>query len=109
MGITKTDQYTPAQVRNALMLKALGHPARLAIVEHLLRVQSCVCGDLVLELPLAQATVSQHLRELKEAGIIKGTVEGTSVCYCVDPAAIRTLHGLLGGMALSLVSNTQCC
>lgn len=84
MKASNANQYAGHQLQLARLAKALGHPARIAILEHLARVNACVCGDIVEELPLAQATVSQHLRELKEVGLIKGTVEGTSVCYCID-------------------------
>ena len=84
MGATKTDHYTAQQNELATIAKALGHPARIAIIEHLLKVSNCVCGDIVDELPLAQPTVSQHLKELKSAGIIQGDVEGNSVCYCIN-------------------------
>ena len=84
MGITKTEIFTARQNKLALMLKALAHPARIAIIQHLVKAQACICGDLVEELGLAQATISQHLKELKSIGIIKGCVEGTSVSYCID-------------------------
>lgn len=84
MGVTKTEGFTVEQNRRASVFKALGHPARIAIIEVLLRRQSCICNELVEELPLAQPTVSQHLRELKEIGIIKGEIEGTSICYCIN-------------------------
>ncbi len=84
MGITKTEHFTSRQNRIAAIARALGHPARVAILEHLVRPQTCVRGDLVDELPLAQATVSQHLKELKNVGLIKGETEGTSVCYCIN-------------------------
>ena len=84
MGITKSEIFTEKQNKMAVMLKALAHPARIAIIESLVRAQSCICGDLVEELGLAQATISQHLKELKNIGLIKGTVEGTSICYCID-------------------------
>lgn len=84
MGATKTDHFTPAQNELAVLAKALGHPARIAIIEYLLKVDTCICGDIVEELPLAQPTVSQHLKELKSAGLIKGNVEGTAICYCID-------------------------
>lgn len=84
MGITKKDNFNEVQNRLAKLAKALGHPARIAILEVILKKNSCICGDLVEELPLAQSTISQHLRELKDAGIIKGEIEGTSVCYCID-------------------------
>lgn len=85
MGQSKTEAFSPAQNHLANLAKALAHPARIAILEHLLKVNACVCGDLVDELPLAQATVSQHLRELKSMGLIKGNIEGATVCYCIDP------------------------
>ena len=85
MGITKTEIFTDKQNKLAQMMKALAHPARIAIIQQLLKTNSCICGDLVDELGLAQATISQHLKELKNAGLIQGTIEGTSVCYCIDP------------------------
>ncbi len=84
MGVTKTEKFTKSQNQLALYAKALAHPARVAILEYIIRHQSCICGDLVDELPLAQATISQHLKELKQAGMIKGEIEGTSICYCLD-------------------------
>ena len=84
MGTTKSNLFTPAQNRLAELTKAIGHPARIAILEYLLKVKGCVCGDLVEELPLSQSTVSQHLKALKNAGIIKGEIEGVKVCYCID-------------------------
>jgi DNA-binding transcriptional ArsR family regulator len=84
MGITKTDNFNDKQNRMASLAKAIGHPARIAILEFLLKKNTCICGDLVEELPLSQATVSQHLKALKEVGLIKGEIEGTSVCYCID-------------------------
>ncbi len=91
MGITKTELFTNEQTKLAQLAKAFGHPARIAIIEHLLKVNSCICGDLVNELPLAQPTISQHLKELKNAGIIKGTIEGKSICYCIDNESINSL------------------
>src|SRR5215216_1215245 len=85
MGTTKTDLFTKKQNEVAAMAKAIGHPARIAILQHLAKINACICGDLVEELGLAQATISQHLKELKSAGLIQGTIEGTSVCYCIDP------------------------
>jgi DNA-binding transcriptional ArsR family regulator len=84
MGATKSEIFTEKQNKLAQMLKALGHPARIAIIEQLLKTDTCINGDLVEELGLAQATISQHLKELKNIGLIQGTVEGTSVCYCID-------------------------
>lgn len=84
MGLTKTEQFTEEQNETALFAKAFGHPARVAILQHLFKINSCFCGDLVIEIGLAQPTISQHLKELKQMGLIKGTIEGTSVCYCID-------------------------
>lgn len=84
MGATKTEHYTDQQNELAILAKALGHPARIAIIEFLLKADSCICGDIVNELSLAQPTISQHLKELKNAGLIKGNIEGTAICYCVD-------------------------
>lgn len=84
MGLTKSEIFTDKQNRLAQMMKALAHPARIAIIQQLVKANACICGELVGELGLAQATISQHLKELKNAGLIKGTIEGTSVCYCID-------------------------
>ena len=85
MGLTKSDLFTRQQNDIAAMAKAIAHPARIAILQHLLKKNACVTGLLVEELGLAQATTSQHLKELKSAGIVQGTVEGASICYCIDP------------------------
>jgi DNA-binding transcriptional ArsR family regulator len=82
----------------ALLSKALGHPARVQILRLLVRRESCICGDIVDELPLAQSTVSQHLKVLKEAGLIRGEVDGPRVCYCVAPRALRRLKSLVGSL-----------
>jgi len=87
MGLTKTEEFTRAQNELAVLAKALGHPARIAILQFLIKSKSCVCGDIVDQLPLSQSTVSQHLKELKNAGLIKGDIEGPSVCYCIDEKA----------------------
>ncbi|MCP1994334.1 helix-turn-helix transcriptional regulator [Flavobacterium sp. HSC-61S13] len=84
MGITRTDIYSDKQNKLALLFKVLGHPARIAILQFIINEKTCICNDLVEELGLAQATISQHLKELKNFGIIKGTIEGKSVCYCID-------------------------
>ena len=99
MGLAKEKTFTPQDLRAARYAKALAHPARVAILRLLAKRDSCVCGDIVDELPLAQSTVSQHLKELKEAGLIQGTIAGTNVCYCIDPEewaiAQRTLLELM--------------
>lgn len=84
MGITKTEIFSERQNRLAGMMKALAHPARIAIIQQLVKSNTCICGDLVDELGLAQSTISQHLKELKSVGLIQGTIEGTSRCYCID-------------------------
>jgi DNA-binding transcriptional ArsR family regulator len=84
MGITKSDEFTLRDNRIAKYAKALAHPARVAILQLLVKKQACICGDIVDELPLSQSTVSQHLKELKASGLIKGDIEGTKVCYCID-------------------------
>ncbi len=84
MGITKNEIFSPTQNELAAFAKVLGHPARIAILEYLFKLDSCVCGDLVNEIGLAQPTISQHLKELKTLGLIQGNVEGTSVCYCIN-------------------------
>lgn len=85
MGVTKTALFSEAQNAIAIAARAFSHPARVAIIQHLLQANTCINGDLVLELGLAQATISQHLRELKDIGIIKGTIEGARMSYCIDP------------------------
>ena len=98
MGVTKTDLFTTKQNELARLAKTLAHPARIAIIQHLLKANACINGYLVQELGLAQATISQHLRELKEIGLIQGTIEGVSVSYCINPetwAETRELFNLL--------------
>jgi ArsR family transcriptional regulator len=84
MGLTKSEIFTSEQNTVAVIAKVLGHPARIAILEFLMKLETCVCGDLVKDIGLAQPTISQHLKELKKVGLIKGKIEGTSVCYCID-------------------------
>jgi DNA-binding transcriptional ArsR family regulator len=84
MGLTKSEIFTNEQNTVAAIAKVLGHPARIAILEFLIKLETCVCGDLVKDIGLAQPTISQHLKELKKVGLIKGKIEGTSVCYCID-------------------------
>ena len=84
MGLAKTEIFTEDQNQIALFAKVFGHPARVAILQHLFKIDACVCGDLVNEIKLSQPTISQHLKELKLLGLIKGSVEGTSVCYCIN-------------------------
>ncbi len=108
MGATKTDFFTEKQNKIATIAKALGHPARIAIIEYLLKVNECICGDIVNELPLAQPTVSQHLKELKNAGLIKGNIEGNSICYCIDESAFEVLNEYFSNI-ISSVKKRNCC
>ena len=110
MGATKTEHFTDKQNAIATLSKALGHPARVAIIDYLLKVDTCICGDIVNELPLAQATVSQHLKELKSAGIIKGEIEGNSICYCIDEKIVQKLLSYFDGISHKLKSKkANCC
>lgn len=110
MGATKTEHFTGKQNTIATLAKALGHPARIAIMEYLLKVNECICGDIVNELPLAQPTVSQHLKELKNAGLIKGNIEGNSICYCIDGKAIEKLQSYFANIAVKLEKKkNNCC
>jgi DNA-binding transcriptional ArsR family regulator len=110
MGVSKTDLFSEKQNDIALIMKAMGHPARIAIIEHLLKVNSCICGDLVIELPLSQPTISQHLKELKTANLIQGTIDGNSICYCLNPKVIEKLHKYFSGISEKINSSqTSCC
>ncbi len=110
MGASKTEHFTEQQNRIAVMAKALGHPARVAIIEYLLSVKACICGDIVNELPLAQPTVSQHLKELKNAGLIKGSIDGNAICYCLDEQAFAKLQSYFAGISFNLdQKKNNCC
>jgi len=109
MGVTKTDLFTAQQNQLATWAKVLGHPARIAILQYLLKQNACVCSGLVEELGLAQATISQHLRELKDAGLITGTVEGTSVCYCIEPRAWARAEAAFAKLFAAYRPITRCC
>lgn len=109
MGVTKSEIFTTSQNELAQFAKVLGHPARVAIVQHLLKVNSCVCGDLVDEIGLAQPTISQHLKELKNIGLIKGNIEGTSVCYCLDTSIWKKYEMTLIDLFKKIQSITDCC
>ena len=108
MGITKTELFTKKQNEIAAMAKAIAHPARIAILQHLVRINACICNDLVEELGLAQATISQHLKELKAVGLIQGNIEGTSVCYCINPTVWNKYRDTFGGFFREL-SVSGCC
>ena len=109
MGATKTAFFPDKQNAIATLIKALAHPARIAIIEYLIKADRCICGDIVNELPLAQPTISQHLKELKNAGLIKGNIEGNSICYCIDEKAVGKLKDYFTGITLKLESKKNCC
>ena len=109
MGITKSEIFSSKQNKLATMLKALAHPARIAIIQHLVKAEACICGDLVEELGLAQATISQHLKELKNVGLIKGCIEGTSVSYCIDEKAWIQIRKELDSFFVSYKVKDDCC
>lgn len=110
MGATKTDHFTDQQNTIAILAKALGHPARVAIVEYLLKVNACICSDIVNELPLAQPTVSQHLKELKNAGFIKGNIDGNAICYCIDEKAFEKIHEYFANISANIKNKKiNCC
>jgi DNA-binding transcriptional ArsR family regulator len=107
MGATKSFEFTAKDNRLAKYAKALAHPARIAILQLLTKKQTCICGDIVDEIPLSQSTVSQHLKELKEAGLIKGDIEGAKVCYCIDEKEWKAAKDSLNKLFDSFTGN--CC
>jgi DNA-binding transcriptional ArsR family regulator len=110
MGITKAEEFTVKDNKIAAYAKALAHPARIAILQVLIKKQACICGDIVEELPLSQSTVSQHLKELKEAGLIKGDIEGAKVCYCINEKEWQSAKAYLAGLFDSyMAQNGKCC
>lgn len=109
MGLTKSEIFTEEQNSIAVIAKAFGHPARIAILQHLFKLNSCVCGDLVTEIGLAQPTISQHLKELKTLGIIKGNIEGTSVCYCIDQDKWQHIKELFVQFFKQEIKSSDCC
>lgn len=109
MGASKTDHFTERQNEIAQLAKAFAHPARIAIIDFLLKSESCICGDIVNELPLAQPTVSQHLKELKNAGIIKGNISGNSICYCIDDEKWNKFKEILNSLFETINLKTNCC
>jgi DNA-binding transcriptional ArsR family regulator len=107
MGASKADFFSDKQNELATLFKALSHPARVAIIEYLLKVDTCICGDIVNELPLAQPTVSQHLKELKNASIIKGSIDGTSICYCINEVTLKKFEAYF--FAINIQLKNKCC
>lgn len=109
MAITKAELFNTSQKRTAELMKALGHPARIAIIELLAERNTCICGDITDELPLAQSTVSQHLKALKNAGIIKGEIDGVRTCYCLDEKGIGEIVHLFLPLIENLTNATGGC
>lgn len=109
MGVSKTELFTDKQNELANIARALGHPARIAILQHLVKINACICNDLVAELGLAQPTISQHLRELKQLGLVQGTIEGTSVCYCIDAGVWNTYKNLFETFFTDLKPTDKSC
>lgn len=110
MAITKAKLFDDKQVKTAEFAKALGHPARIAILEILAQRDTCICGDITDQLPLAQSTVSQHLKALKSAGIIKGEIDGVRTCYCLDKATISDLQEIMNTFLTNLsTKKSNCC
>jgi len=112
MGLTKTEIFTEKQNEIALIAKTLAHPARIAIIQALIKSSQCICGDLVTEIGLAQATISQHLKELKNSGLIKGTITGTSMCYCVNEenwTVFQEVFSQFFNQTIELEENKNCC
>lgn len=108
MGLTKTEGFNKSQLEIAEVARVLGHPARIAILQFLARQKRCQCGDIVEELPLSQSTVSQHLKELKSVGLIKGTIDGPSVCYCIDEKHWNRVSKLLGTLFQEYHPSNSC-
>lgn len=109
MGLTKTEIFSEEQNKLASLFKAFGHPARIAILQYIINQKACICNDLVDELGLAQATISQHLKELKNIGIIQGTIEGKSVCYCIDGTLWKQIQEEYNAFFDQEVETTTCC
>ena len=110
MGASKTEFFTEKQNEIASLAKAIGHPARVAILDYLLRTEACICGDIVKEVSLAQPTVSQHLKELKNVGLIKGSIEGNAICYCIDMHVFEKMQNYFTSVSKTLVKKkNNCC
>lgn len=110
MAQAKTEEFTIKDNRIAQYAKALSHPARVAIIQLLIKKQACICGDIVDELPLSQSTISQHLKELKEAGLIQGDIDGTKVCYCINEKEWENAKAYFSNLFMSYNHiNKKCC
>lgn len=110
MGISKTKEFSKSENQLALYAKAISHPARIAILSFLAQQENCVCGDIVTKIPLAQSTISQHLKELKKIGLIKGTISGSNICYCINRTEWHRAHESLSCFFdKNIKSLDQCC
>ena len=109
MGLTKSEMFSGEQNELSTIFKVLGHPARIAIIQHIINQNSCICNDLVDELGLAQATISQHLKELKSIGILQGTIEGKSVCYCIEEKKWEEIQKIFNEFFNQNVKINKCC
>ena len=109
MGTSKTEGFTAQQLELATIARALAHPARVAILQYLAQVNACIGGDIVEALPLAQPTISRHLKELKEVGLIKGEIEGVRVNYCIDRGRWKEVQALMGMFFSTPVNEQDCC
>ena len=109
MGLTRTDIFTDKQNKIARIAKALAHPARIAILQQLIKEKTCICGQLVIEIGIAQATISQHLRELKEAGLIKGVIDGPKVCYCLDITSLKEIKAIFSEFTSEAIASITDC
>ena len=109
MGITKTAIFSDEQNEIANFAKVIGHPARVTILQRLFAIDACVCGDLVNEIGLAQPTISQHLKELKSLGLIQGTIDGTSVCYCIHKENWTKMKSIMLDFFNQDISKQDCC
>ena len=109
LGVTKAEEFSVKDNRLAKYAKALSHPARIAILKLLIQKQACICGDIVEELPLSQSTVSQHLKELKSAGLIKGDIDGAKVCYCIDEKEWKAAKNYLNELFENYKGTGNCC
>ena len=109
MGTTKSEEFTIKDNKIARYAKALAHPARVAIVQLLIKKQACICGDIVDELPLSQSTVSQHLKELKDAGLIKGEIDGVKICYCIDEKEWEAAKLYFKSLFVAYSNKNKCC
>ncbi len=109
MGTTKVEEFEVAEVRASEIAKAIGHPARIAILNYIISKDECICGEIVDELPLAQATISQHLKELKRVGLIKGRISGVKSCYCINEKGWKEAEAVFSNLFASYRPINECC